>query len=72
MEIGDGNAGRENGIVGVLRSKISSGFRCEIIEFHGCDAVVDTGDDFLCDSTRANQMANEDSSKSNTYSMGST
>lgn len=55
VEVGNGNAGSENSIIGMLCSEICSGFRRKIVEFYGRDAVVDTSDDLFGDPGRVDE-----------------
>lgn len=48
MEVGDGDAGGEDGVVGVLGGEGGGRLGGELVELHRGHARVDAGDDLLC------------------------
>lgn len=49
LQIADGDASGQDGIVGVLSGQVGSGLGSQVIKFNGSDTGIDTGNDFLSD-----------------------
>jgi len=47
LQVGDGNARGEDGIVGVVGRAVGSSFGRQVVELHGRDAIEDTRDDLF-------------------------
>lgn len=56
VEVGDGNAGRENGEVRVLGSIVGGSLGSELIKLSGGDTGVNTLDDLLRDANRIDKL----------------